>query len=194
MNNPNQHLARMLKYYRHQKSWSLDKTAQETGVSKAMLGQIERKESSPTVAILWKIATGMRLSLSQLLEPIDNGGDVQATIIHNQAPIFRHASALRSQPTTDNMLIAPLFPFDPQLKFEIFELTLLGGFEKRSQAHATGVIEHIIVISGSIDVFLGAQWQRVSVGEGVRFAADTYHGYRNLSDLPAVFHNIIYYP
>lgn len=187
MNNPNQHLAKMLKYYRHQRSWSLDKTAQETGVSKAMLGQIEREESSPTVAILWKIATGMQLSLSQLLEPTDVGGD-------DQAPIFRQASALRSQPTTDNMLIAPLFPFDPQLKFEIFELTLLGGFEKRSQAHALGVIEHIIVISGSMDVFIDDQWQRVSVDEGVRFAADKTHGYRNLSDLPAVFHNIIYYP
>ncbi|MEZ8384857.1 helix-turn-helix domain-containing protein, partial [Vibrio splendidus] len=43
-----------LKRLRQEKGWSLDKTAKETGVSKAMLGQIERGESSPTVAKLWQ--------------------------------------------------------------------------------------------------------------------------------------------
>ena len=40
-----------LKNLRHEHGWSLDKTAQETGVSKAMLGQIERKESSPPIRV-----------------------------------------------------------------------------------------------------------------------------------------------
>lgn len=43
---------------------SLDATAQLTGVSKAMLGQIERGESSPTIATLWKIASGLEASFS----------------------------------------------------------------------------------------------------------------------------------
>ncbi|STU41010.1 Cro/CI family transcriptional regulator [Klebsiella pneumoniae] len=53
-----QHLAATLKTLRQQRGWSLSRLAEETGVSKAMLGQIERNESSPTVATLWKIATG----------------------------------------------------------------------------------------------------------------------------------------
>ena len=56
-----QHLATTLKTQRQVRGWSLSKLAEETGVSKAMLGQIERNESSPTVSTLWKIATG-RLS------------------------------------------------------------------------------------------------------------------------------------
>ena len=54
-----QHLATTLKALRQARGWSLSKLAEETGVSKAMLGQIERNESSPTVSTLWKIATGL---------------------------------------------------------------------------------------------------------------------------------------
>ena len=37
-----QHLATTLKSLRQQRGWSLSRLAEETGVSKAMLGQIER--------------------------------------------------------------------------------------------------------------------------------------------------------
>lgn len=43
------------KELRRERGWSLDKTALETGVSKAMLGQIEREESSPSIATLMTI-------------------------------------------------------------------------------------------------------------------------------------------
>ena len=39
---------------------SLDETAKLTGVSKPMLGQIERGQSVPTITTLWKIATGLK--------------------------------------------------------------------------------------------------------------------------------------
>ncbi|HFF9481520.1 TPA: helix-turn-helix domain-containing protein, partial [Serratia marcescens] len=44
------HLAHTLRTLRTQRGWSLTQAAEYTGVSKAMLGQIERGESSPTVA------------------------------------------------------------------------------------------------------------------------------------------------
>ena len=62
-----QHLATTLKSLRQQRGWSLSRLAEETGVSKAMLGQIERNESSPTVATLWKIATGLNVAFSTFI-------------------------------------------------------------------------------------------------------------------------------
>ena len=44
MQEMNQHLAQRLKGLRSELGWSLDVAARETGVSKAMLGQIERGE------------------------------------------------------------------------------------------------------------------------------------------------------
>ncbi|HDJ1463214.1 TPA: helix-turn-helix transcriptional regulator, partial [Serratia rubidaea] len=63
------HLAHTLKTLRRQRGWSLSQAAEQTGVSKAMLGQIEREESSPTVATLWKIATGFNVAFSAFLAP-----------------------------------------------------------------------------------------------------------------------------
>ena len=57
-----------LRQIRKEKKLSLDSMAEQTGVSKSMLGQIERGESSPTVATLWKIATGLHISFTALLE------------------------------------------------------------------------------------------------------------------------------
>ena len=67
-----QHLAATLKTLRQQRGWSLSRLAEETGVSKAMLGQIERNESSPTVATLWKIATGLNVAFSTFIVADDD--------------------------------------------------------------------------------------------------------------------------
>ena len=60
-------IAKNLLKIRKEKGLSLEKTAELTGVSKAMLGQIERNESNPTVSTLWKIAKGLKISFSSLL-------------------------------------------------------------------------------------------------------------------------------
>ena len=57
MQEMNRHLAQRLKGLRAALGWSLDVAARETVVIKAMLGQIERGESSPTGATLLMIAS-----------------------------------------------------------------------------------------------------------------------------------------
>lgn len=179
-----QFLSHRLKALRKEHGWSLDRTAKETGVSKAMLGQIERSESSPTLATLWKIASGFNTSLSTFIE-----NNQQASASND----IREADRLRHKPSTDEMLVAPLFPYDQQYGFELFELTLLPGYERLSEPHVSGVTEHVIVISGEMELLVEGQWQLMKQGDAIRFSADKHHGYRNLSDKPAVFHNLIHY-
>lgn len=178
------HLAERLRRLRAMHGWSLDQAAQATGVSKAMLGQIERGESSPTVATLWKIASGLQCSLTSILTP---PGEVAV-------PLWRDAASLRRQPAQDAMLVAPLFPYDPALGFELMELTLLPGYVRESEGHAEGVIEHVTVIAGQMEVCIEGRWHPLAEGMAVRFAADRSHGYRNPGDQPAVCHNLIHYP
>ena len=54
--------------------------------------------------------------------------------------------------------------------------------------------EHVIVISGVMEVLVDGAWRSLDQGEAVRFAADRTHGYRNLGVAPAIFHNLIHYP
>lgn len=180
-----QHLAQHLKGLRTERGWSLDAAARETGVSKAMLGQIERGESSPTVATLWKIATGFRVSFSSFIEP--------PPAVQNET-LYRVADAIRQQPAGEGMQVAPLFPYEGRFGFELFELTLLPGYVRESEPHEPGVTEHVIVISGTMEVLIDGGWHSLKQGEAVRFAADRPHGYRNGGIAPVVFHNLIHYP
>src|SRR3954453_10600461 len=54
---------------------SLRDLAERSGVSAPMLSQVERGETSPTLAVAGKIAAGLELSLSQLLR-LDEGDGV----------------------------------------------------------------------------------------------------------------------
>ena len=64
----NSMIGKKLKEIRVMKGLSLEDVAKLTGVSKAMLGQIERSVSNPTVSTLWKIATGLKVSFSFFIE------------------------------------------------------------------------------------------------------------------------------
>ena len=57
---------------------SLRDLAERSGVSAPMLSQVERGETSPTLAVAERIAAGLELTLSQLLR-LDEGGHVVVT-------------------------------------------------------------------------------------------------------------------
>jgi len=181
---PGLEIGARLRTLRQHRSWSLNLAAENTGVSKAMLGQIERGESSPTVATLWKIATGFEVPMSSLIEDSPVDGVVQ------REPHLRRVAISESR----LKLWKPLFSFDPATGIEVFVIDLLPGQERMSPAHQAGVSEHIIVISGQLDFCVKEHWQVLGAGEGIRFRADQSHGYRNSGDLTCCFHNIIHYP
>lgn len=56
-----------LRRLRHQSAWSLQRLAAESGVSRAMLGQIELGQSAPTITVLWCIAQALGVQLQDFL-------------------------------------------------------------------------------------------------------------------------------
>lgn len=172
-------LAQGLKTLRQSRGWSLDRAATATGVSKAMLGQIERGESSPTLNTLWKLARGYELSFSQLMAALT----APETATYQLAPIG------------DGLSVRPLIAYDRDLRSELLELELVPGSVRESEAHESGVVEHVIVISGWMSVLSDGDWHRLGPGDVWRFNADQPHGYRNDSpDQPVRLHNLIFYP
>lgn len=170
------YLSSTLKSLRHNRGLSLTQAAEQTGVSKAMLGQIERNESSPTVATLWKIATGFNVPLSLFLMP-------------SSPPVAPYCNL-----PLQEMQIEPLFPFDPELCFDHFSIILAPGALSESSPHDVGVIEHVVVISGVLELKLDDQWHTLSAGERRRFAGDRAHSYGNRQAKAVHFHSLIHYP
>lgn len=155
---------------------SLSQAAELTGVSKAMLGQIERGESSPTIATLWKLAKGFHLPLTAFLG-VEAGSPMPAAV---RFP--------------GSITVHTVFPFDPLFGSETFLVTLEPGQEHVSQAHDAGVVEDVVVTMGAVEMMRDGEWVTCALNDGLRFAADQEHGYRNLSDGPAQFLNVLHYP
>ncbi|WP_110600470.1 helix-turn-helix domain-containing protein [Salinicola lusitanus] len=173
-------IGQRLKRFRAERGLSLDRVAGLCGVSKAMLGQIERGESTPTVATLWKIASGLQAPLSRFL--VGESG-----VVHRPTSPPRHRDA-------SGMIVTPLFAFDPVLGFEMFAIELPQGCLSESSPHAPGVIEHVVMLEGEMELFVEGAWQTLVAGEVLRFAADQPHGYRNRGPAPAKVHDLIHYP
>lgn len=173
-----------LKTIRRKRNLSLDKFAEMTGVSKAMLGQIERGESSPTLNTLWKIATGLKVSFSSLLSEEKENSLVQLALYSEINPITEENGLMK---------IFPQFIFDSIRGFEMFILELKPGCNHVSDPHDHGVEEYIIVFEGTMDITVGENVYVLNKGDAIRYFADQKHIYRNISDKPVCFHHMIYY-
>ncbi|MEP4039162.1 helix-turn-helix domain-containing protein [Pseudophaeobacter sp.] len=169
-----------LREIRNRAGISLSKAADLTGVSKAMLGQIERGESSPTIATLWKIAKGFHLPLSALI------GEAEAT---RPDP----GAEFKTVQFPGSIAVKIIFPFDPDLGGETFRISLTPGQTHVSQPHESGMVEEVFVLEGEMEVLREGHWLALATGEGVRFKADQPHGYRG-GARGAVFLNMHHYP
>ncbi|MCX8955801.1 helix-turn-helix domain-containing protein [Erwinia psidii] len=185
MTNPSFQTGLTLKSLRLSREWSLTRTAKETGVSKAMLGQIERGESSPTVATLWKIATGFNVPFSHFI-PVSEPQEPEQ--------VMRSGQAVPRRQRTVAMQATPLFPYDTALHFDVLAVELIAGAVSESSAHETGVIEHVVVTEGELQLAVNGKWHTLKAGEGLRFQADCPHSYLNVSLKTVKFLSLIHYP
>lgn len=92
------------------------------------------------------------------------------------------------------MRVVPLFPYDRQLGFDMFVIDLAPGALSESSPHEPGVIEHVIVISGRLELAIDGEWRSLAAGEAMRFQADRPHAYRNASSQAVRIHDLIHYP
>nr|WP_209975267.1 XRE family transcriptional regulator [Paenibacillus eucommiae] len=161
---------------------SLDQTAELTGVSKAMIGQIERGDSNPTISILWKIVNGLRISFTSLIET--DTAKVQIVKLEDLTALHEADGAYRS---------FPFFPYNQQKHFEIYLVEMDAGCIHSSEAHNEGVEEYIFVIEGELTVQLEQDSYSVKAGNGIHFTADEPHTYCNRTDVCTKYYALIYY-
>lgn len=172
-----------LKEIRTSRSLTLDDAAKATGVSKPMLGQIERGQSIPTITVLWKIATGLKVPLSSFLEqpqPEYTVADIKQTAVISE--------------DNGRMTAYPLFPYDPIRNVEIFHIEFQAGCNHISDKHDTGVEEYILVQNGVLQLILNGEKIAVKEKQAIRFKADVPHSYCNPSEELCTVYNIIFYP
>ncbi|MBV9946009.1 MAG: helix-turn-helix transcriptional regulator [Myxococcales bacterium] len=175
-------VAENLRQRRKARSLSLDDLAQASGVSRAALSQIETCKSNPTVGVLWKIAVGLGVPISELIGAPRSGAVV---LRRNDSQILRSAdSKFESR---------PLAPAGASPLVELYELRLAARSTHASEPHAPGTHELVVVLSGQLRMHVHDEIYELGAGDSVAFAADRPHAYENPAGAEARYHNIIIY-
>ena len=155
-----------LRLYRQQRQLSLEELALLTGVSKPMLGQIERGTSNPTVATLWKIANGLHVPFTNF---ISENPSLQLRRAEDQDVFYE-----------DNERFEVYSTFAEQgVPLEVFRVRLLKGCHRVSDPHGQGVIESITVNEGTLYITIEDESFCLGKGDAISFSADVHHVYEN---------------
>lgn len=163
-------LAKRLKESRKNKGLSLEATAKLSGVSRSMLSQIERGESSPTVATLWNLTRALQIDFAGLLDD-DNPNKAIKEIMRDERT-----------PTIDSQgegcRIRILSPAHQVGQLEIYEISFATNGELVSEPHSLGCEEHLTVQEGAISVSVDEDIVHLNQGDTIRYAADRRHAIR----------------
>lgn len=172
-----------LRRLRVKRGLSLEKLSRLSGVSRAMLGQVELGQSAPTINVLWKISTALGVPFSALIGSKQAGG---VTVLRGeQAKVLSsHDGSFRSR---------ALFPFDEPRRVEFYELRLAARSEERADAHPPGTVENLVVSSGNVEVEVEGARHPLRAGDAIVFEADSPHVYRNPGEAETVMYLVMTY-
>jgi XRE family transcriptional regulator, regulator of sulfur utilization len=156
---------------REAESLSLRDLAQRSGVSAPMLSQVERGETSPTLAVADRIAQGLDLRLSQLLR-LDESGAVS---------IVRADE--RRQGGGGGHRYEILTPPAPGLRAEVSRHALAAGAQTGGPGdppmHEPGSRETAVVETGAVALVIDGERFDLHAGDTVTFDADLPHHFEN---------------
>jgi transcriptional regulator with XRE-family HTH domain len=172
-----------LRRLRTRRGLSLERLAQISGVSRAMLGQIELGQSAPTINVLWKIARALEVTFSALISARTQSGAL--VLRSNESKILTSKDRSFSS--------RALFPFDEPRRVEFYELRLAPGSVEEADAHPPGTSENLVVTAGQIEIDAAGDTHRLETGDSILFEADVAHAYRNSGKVEAVMYLVMTY-
>jgi transcriptional regulator with XRE-family HTH domain len=160
---------------------SLRDLSGRTGVSAPMLSQVERGETSPTLAVAERISSGLELSLSQLLR-LDEAPPVAIVRAAERPLVGGHA------PHRHELLT----PEGPGQRASVSRHTLdpnavTGG----APMHEPGSREFALVERGVLRLVVAGEAHHLAEGDSVTFDADLPHRFENAGRDPAVFLSVV---
>lgn len=161
-------LAEGLRSARKARGLSLDAVAGLSGVSRSMVSQIERGESSPTVATLWNLTRALGVDFAGLIEPAPKAAI--AVTRAAEAPVMTgHGRGVR---------IRILSPAETVGHHEVYDLAFAAGGLLQSAPHSSGCREHLTVIEGRLAIRSGEEDADLEPGDTARYPADRDHEIR----------------
>ena len=164
-----------IKRIRKTKKLSMERLAAEAGVSRSMLGQIERGEANPSVGIVGKLATALKVPAEVLLENDDFVSFAE----------YRNVDTKPERMDGGKAVWRCNFPYDESTRIESYFLDLYISAHYRPELSVPGCLCYATVISGTVSLTAEGQTLQLNERDAMRFAADQPYGFENMTNATA---------
>lgn len=176
-------IGRNIQEIRRKLNMTLGHLSARSGVSKAMLSQIETDKVNPTVVTLWKIANGLNVDIDVLLKGSDD--------IEKKFNISRSDEITAIDDEEGRIHIRVLSPFSMVEDLEMYMLTFDPEGKLESEPHFPQTEEFLTIIEGEVEVKAGLHSTTLYAGDFINYHCDVEHAIYNRTDKTAVLHMIV---
>lgn len=179
-------ICRNIKKLRKQQKLTLEKLADQTGLTKGYLSKVERSEKAPPYSTLNKIAGALGIEVTSFfkenIEPID---DVRISVQRKvDSAVIKGTSQLSGY---DYEVLAPSKPGKNMEPFIIYSPKTI----KKMYSHEGE--EFMYVMDGRLEFIYGEDSYILEKGDNVYFDSCVPHAGRSLGDNPAKLLVVIYF-
>ncbi len=164
-------VATNLKRIRTAKGMSLDVASEQTGVSKSMLAQIEKGGANPSLGVLGKIASGLRISFQNLIDP----PPMETCLVSTK-------NTVPTKEMSGQYKVWTCFPIEDNRMMEVYIMEIEPGSVYVSGGHGEHTREYISVLDGEVTIESNGFSHNVTKGDVFRFETDQTHRYKNETD------------
>ena len=152
---------------------SLSELAEQSGVAKSIISQIERNETNPTLATIWRLSQALDVSIERVLATADEEPFIER---------FSRADTPRLVSDDGKVRLAIIGWIKTVEWLQWYDLSADPGGVLDSDAHQRGSVESLSVIEGEFEVDVAGAVQRARAGETLRYRCDRPHTVRCVSE------------
>jgi transcriptional regulator with XRE-family HTH domain len=164
---PAKNIAHNLQYIRQHKNLSQNQLAKLSGVTRASIAQLETGTSNPSLEILLKLSTTLKISIDELISSPKA-----------EVELIRSVDIPLELKSKEGIIVRKLLPhvipstcFD-EMKFEVN--TVFSG-----SPHTHGTREYFVCLKGEIQIAVAGQSYHLNKGDVLSFPGDRPHSYKN---------------
>jgi len=179
----NQVIAENLKSLRMDRNLSLGQLAELSKVSKVMLSQIEKGDTNPTINTLWKIANGLKVPYTALMEQAES-----------DTTVVKKSEIAVQIDENEHYRLYCYYSNTPRRNFELFQIELDSGHSHVSIGHSDKSQEYIMVLAGELTLTLNSQTYVLHANDAISFTASVEHCYASSGSETLKASLINYYP
>jgi XRE family transcriptional regulator, regulator of sulfur utilization len=163
-------LGRTIQRLRKGYNMSLSELADQSGVAKSIISQIERNETNPTLATIWRLSQALDVSIDRFLVQTHDEPFIEKAM-RNDVPVLT---------SDDGKCRLAIIGWIKTVEWvQWYDFTAEPGGALESDAHQRGSIECLSVLSGELEVEVSGVIETAAAGETLRYRCDRPHVIRN---------------